>query len=154
MLFGILDLAREPSGELETGLAKYAPDAMSLYREPMKEKVRRRSPFLASLPPDSPFMPFWREHGRGRAWGIVVQSDRPFDAVWRHFRRFLTVALPDGQRVLFRFYDPRVFPTFLRSCNQSELAMWFAGIKAFRVECVSSRDDREFTFDGAILVES
>ena len=108
---------------------------------------------MFAIPPDSDFVAFWLQHGWDRAWGILLRSDRTLDEVRRHLRQFLRVQMPDGRFALFRFYDPRVLPTYLRHCTRDELALWFAGVRAFRVPAASGQRYSEFSFDGGRLIE-
>ena len=48
--------------------------------------------------------------------------------------QFLQAMLPDGQIVLFRFYDPRVFRAYLPTLNEAERWQWFAAVEEFRIE--------------------
>ena len=70
--------------------------------------MRAASPFLVRLREGSPFLTRWRMEGLGQHWGIFFRSDGDQEALRKHFRKKLLVFLPDGRRVLFRFYDPRV----------------------------------------------
>jgi Domain of unknown function (DUF4123) len=56
------------------------------------------------------------------------------DRLHRHLRRFLQAKLPDGMIVLFRYYDPRVFNTYIRAATPQERAPWFEGVQQFSVE--------------------
>ena len=64
----------------------------------------------------------------------MVDSIPPIERLQRHFRRFLQAKLPDGMIVLFRFYDPRVFNTYIRAATPEERAPWFDGVEQFSVE--------------------
>ena len=64
----------------------------------------------------------------------MVLSDLPLERLQRHFRRFLQAKLPDGMIVLFRFYAPRVFNTYIRAASPEERGPWFEGVMQFSVE--------------------
>jgi hypothetical protein len=64
-------------------------------------------------------------------WGqgcvVFVLAPVPFLELRKHFRRFLMVKA-EGKPVYFRFYDPRVLPTFLLNAETPELAEFFGPI--------------------------
>jgi hypothetical protein len=43
----------------------------------------------------------------------------------KQFRSLITVYDESGNPLLFRFYDPRVLPEFLKTCNAAELKTFF-----------------------------
>jgi len=40
----------------------------------------------------------------------------------------------DKQQLYFRFYDPRVFTTYIASAPPEQAAEWFDGVSAYAVE--------------------
>jgi Domain of unknown function (DUF4123) len=92
------------------------------------------SPHLVRLDDGSPLMAAWAERGGGRNWGILCESQVEFASLRRHFKKFLNARLPDGTIALFRFYDPRVFDTYIRACTPEERAPWFNGVLQYSVE--------------------
>jgi hypothetical protein len=59
------------------------------------------------------------------AWGVFGSGNINLEGLRRHFRRFLVVLSPAGQKMSFRFYDPRVLTTFLDCCTAAELDDFF-----------------------------
>jgi hypothetical protein len=153
MMFGVVDMARDKDGRIAGSLHQAGAEPVCLFAGKLSEPVRRRAPFLLPLPPESPFAKVWLEQGWNDAWGILLWSERTLEEVRRHLRQFLRVQLPDGRFALFRFYDPRILPTYLRSCTRDELALWFAAISTFRVKADAARNYVDFSFDGVRLVE-
>jgi len=92
------------------------------------------SPYLVRIDEDSPLMAAWTDRGAGRNWGILCESAMEFASLRRHFKKFLNARLPDGTVALFRFYDPRVFNTYIRACTADEAAPWFNGVTRYSVE--------------------
>lgn len=92
------------------------------------------SPYLVAVDESEPLLAAWKKDGAGKYWGILVESDLAFDALRRHFKKFLNARLPDGTIALFRFYDPRVFNTYIRACTAEERAPWFDGVRQYSVE--------------------
>jgi hypothetical protein len=153
MMFGVIDLARDKDGRIAGNLHRTGAEPVCLFAGKLSEPVRRRAPHLLALPAESAFARLWHEQGWNDAWGILLRSERTLEEVRRHLRQFLRVQLPDGRFALFRFYDPRILPTYLRSCTRDELALWFAAIRHFRVQADTTRRYIDFSFDGARLVE-
>jgi hypothetical protein len=48
-------------------------------------------------------------------------------------QRFLMVALPDGRKAYFRYYDPRILRTYLPNCHPAELRAFFGPVQSFAV---------------------
>lgn len=120
-LYGIVDCARDPRLH---ALVQDCPQKACLFAgqlEPVLEKV---SPWLVALGPDVPLETVWKAHGRGRSWGILVETGLDLASLRRHLRQFLQARLPDGEIALFRFYDPRVWRAYWPSLTQDEQARW------------------------------
>ncbi len=60
--------------------------------------------------------------------GILCQSAQSLSKVRRQLRHNLQVMLPDGQMAMFRFYDPRVFPSYIENAPGEGLLPWFGAI--------------------------
>jgi len=71
--------------------------------------------------------------------------------VRRHLRQFLQAQLPDGRVVLFRFYDPRVWRTYLPTCEPVELQRWFTGIDEYGAEAPSGNGTIVYRLDNGAL---
>ena len=109
-LYGIVDAAQDP---VLHELVRTCPERACLFAGPLKPPLDMVAPYLVRLDADAGLTQAWHREGWGRNWGILCISDSPLEALRRHFRRFLQAMLPDGDIVLFRFYDPRVFRTVL-----------------------------------------
>ncbi len=131
-LFAILDAARDPL--VLARLCECNEEHQSLYEGPKGERLAAAAPYLVSLPPQSPFLETLVRDGWGKSWGVYLTCDQPFKDVRRHLRRFLTVELEGGKKVLFRFYDPRVLRVFLPTCNADELAKFHGPVGAYIME--------------------
>lgn len=131
-LFAVLDAARTPE-VLAMVLQERAP-SRSLYEGPEGDALMAVAPHLVELPAGSPALDTLVERGWGDAWGIYLTCGRPFAEVRKHLRRFLLTELEGGERVYFRFYDPRVLRVFLPTCDGAEAAQFFGPIGSFLVE--------------------
>ena len=116
--FLLVDAARSP-GILpllvESG-ATYA----CLYSGVAAQDLAYYAPYLVEVASGSPFLEKFLQEGWDHAWGYVVVSDAPLEALRTHLRKFLKVTLDDGESVYFRFYDPRVIRIFLPTCSAEQ----------------------------------
>jgi hypothetical protein len=65
--------------------------------------------------------------------GVFILSRSGLETLRTHFRRFLIVQLPDGERWYFRYYDPRILKIYLSNCHADELEVFFGPVRAFGV---------------------
>lgn len=131
-LYALLDAARD--GAILSLLRASGCDFISLYGGAFAATMSDYAPYLVSVPGDSLFLQVLVDLSWGESWGIFLTADVGLSALRRHLRRFLSVKLPDGRQVLFRFYDPRVLRTFLSTCTGEELQRFFGPIAAFYLE--------------------
>ncbi|RNC71719.1 MAG: DUF4123 domain-containing protein [Desulfuromonadales bacterium] len=131
-LFALLDTARD--NEILPLLAESGCDYVCLYGGTFAETMSDYAPYLVAVPAESPFLRTLLDLGWGESWGIYLTTAVELNVLRRHLRRFLSVKLPDGRQVLFRFYDPRVLRTFLPTCTSEELQRFFGPISAFYLE--------------------
>ena len=80
-----------------------------------------------------------------KSWGVFLTSDKPLKDLRTHFRHFLTVKLPDGKQVYFRYYDPRVLRLFLPTCLPEETTQFFGPVKHFLMEAEAPNLALHFT---------
>lgn len=127
-LFVVLDACDEPA--VLAKVDELGPEtAYCLYRGDIDESLRVVAPFLVRMSED---LLFWlRDLLWKEPWGIFVLSRKDERLVRRSLRKFLVVKGPDSNPLYFRYYDPRVLPTFLDSCSLEDLAEFFGPIDAF-----------------------
>lgn len=106
----------------------------SLYEGEQSADVARYGPYLAQMDPGRPFLPFLVKAAWGMFWGIFLASDQSFEDTRKHLRRFLIVDNGSGNKVLFRFYDPRVLRVFLPSCEPAQRKEFFGPVRRFFAE--------------------
>jgi hypothetical protein len=104
-------------------------NAVSLYRGEAEEEYWAIAPYLIRA--DSSALDWIANSLWEQPWGIFVVAEANLETLRTHFRKFLTVRLPDGEKVYFRFYDPRVIKQFLPTCNHAELAEFFGSVQKF-----------------------
>jgi hypothetical protein len=147
-LFGLIDTARDPQ---LYPLVTASPEHACLFGGPLKSPLERNSPYIVGLSPDTALFAAWRDHGWGQSWGIYCRSQLPMADVRRHLRQFLQAQLLDGRVVLFRFYDPRVWRTYLPTCDPAELQRWFNGIDEYGAEAPHGNGTIVYRFDDGAL---
>ena len=73
-------------------------------------------------------------------WGescmVYIKANCGLSDLVRHLRHLTIVELPDGRKVYFRFYDPRVLRGFLPSLTADERSAFWGPVDSFLVESV------------------
>jgi hypothetical protein len=147
----ILDAARDRAifrMLLECGL-----EHSCLYSGPIHPALEIVAPYLVQLEYQDRYTRRFLEQGWGNSWGIVLKCDSGLTKLRRHLRQFLVVRDPQGKRLVFRYYDPRVLRDYLPTCNSEELRTVFGSIQCFWTEGEASESMLEFRFDGGKLVQ-
>ncbi len=129
-LWTIVDACNQPlvpPKMYEIGEAK----AVSLYQGEAEYKYAEVAPYLAHV--DRSLLDWILSDLWAKPWGVfaVVKSD--LETLRRHFRKFLMVKDPDGGKMYFRYYDPRVLRVFLPTCLDEELEKLFGPVQAYGV---------------------
>ncbi|QUL36788.1 DUF4123 domain-containing protein [Erythrobacter sp. JK5] len=144
--FAIVDGAADPRlYPVVTQSSKH----VCLYEDDYSEETRAALPYLVELIDGEQLPDLWRKHEPGRYWGIVCQSSLDLPALRRHLRKFTTARLPLGDVVLFRFWDPRVFVTFVEEGSEDEVAPFFEKIAAVIAD-LGAEGRRRYSWDGAL----
>lgn len=131
-VFAVLDGASIAG--LLTGLYRYHPDYVCLYRGDLQPDMAEVAPYLVRLEPAAEFTAWVIERGWGKHWGIFAISDATLRDIRQHFRRFLVVHDSSGKPLLFRYYDPRVLRLYLPTCTAEELLTVFGSITYYLCE--------------------
>lgn len=141
ILAGVPDAPAEFAARVSTRDTVY----QSLYLESQLPEIAEHGPYIVQLPKNSPLLPLLIVEGWGQSWGVFVASTASFADVRRHFRHFLLVRHPDGDSILFRFFDPRVLRSFLPACTSGEITLFFAGIEAILCEAERGKGILRYT---------
>lgn len=99
------------------------PLVQSLYSGKAASDYHAIAPYLFSL--SAELIEWILAELDGQSWGFLFQTKLDFKSARKHFRGFLTVLDPQGEKMLFRFYDPRVLKIFLESSSQQEIQTFF-----------------------------
>lgn len=108
-----------------------ASKAVSLYRGKGETDFWAIAPYLARV--DEELLTWIKETLWAEPWGIFAEATSDLEKLRTHFRKFLTVEDPGGKKMYFRFYDPRVLRTFLKSADGTELREFFGPIERMLV---------------------
>jgi hypothetical protein len=130
-VFAVLDGASIP--DLLAKFDQYQPEYGCLYRGELPADLAAAAPYLVRLEQGSALLE-WVLRGVGKHWGIFAAGPVNLRTMRQHFRRLLTVELPEGKTVFFRFYDPRVLRVFLPTCSREEQQVLFGPVVCYWVE--------------------
>jgi hypothetical protein len=129
-LFAILDACDEPA--VPPKVAEIGPEkAVSLYRGRAEQEQWAVAPYLAKV--DSELLGWITQILWKKPWGVFAVAECDLTSLRKHFRRFLTVADPEGELMYFRYYDPRILAVFLPTCTREELMTFMGPLKAYVV---------------------
>ena len=142
-LYALLDASREPS--VLKVILESKEEHQSLYEGPQGAQLAHFAPYLVRVPQKSLLLDTLVEQAWSKSWGVFVTCDMPLKELRIHFRHFLTVKLPDGTQVYFRYYDPRVLRLFLPTCFPEETTQFFGPVKHFLMEGEDPRLALHFT---------
>lgn len=132
-LFAVLDASRETRMILGM-LRESGEEYQSLYAGAQGRALEAFAPYLVRFSEGSTLLDNLIAQGWGKNWGIFVVSGEDFQTLRKHFRTFLIVKGPEGQRLYFRFYDPRALRTYLPTCNAEETGLIFGPVAAYVCE--------------------
>lgn len=150
--YAILDGASIP--DLPIKLYEMAPANLCLYRGELSPDLVYAAPYLVHLFPGTPFTDWLLTECWGKHWGIFAQSPWSLSRMHKHFRLLVTVYDDTGKPMLFRFYDPRVLLTFLKSCNEEELEILFGKVRYYFAELTEEIQLLRFNFTNHKLKEA
>lgn len=131
-LWAILDAAIDDLivGEIEKSRLNYC----SLFPGRLDPEMKNAAPYLVQLRPGHAFTETIISKGWERHWGVFLQSQSSMEDLRRHLKELLRVQTEDGQRLYFRYYDPRVLRVYLPTCTPEELAVFFGPVLRFAME--------------------
>lgn len=115
-------------------LDEHDPECFCLYPGDLPHDVEEAAPYIVRLDKENDFIQWVLENGWGEHWGIFAVSREKIKAMRKHFRSFIRVKDPDGNRLFFRYYDPRVLKVYLPTCTQDELETVFGPVLCYMQE--------------------
>ncbi len=146
--YALLDGARNP--RILPMIRASHLDHQCLYSGQLGPRLAAVAPYIVIIPRnrDSPFTQELLNEGFGNSWGMFLESDASLQDLRRHFRKFLRVEDESGRKLIFRFYDPRVFRVYVPTCNPDELGLVFGPVTRYLVESDASDSVIEYRLDG------
>jgi Domain of unknown function (DUF4123)/FHA domain len=142
-LYALLDASREPS--VLKVILESKEEHQSLFEGPQGAQLAHFAPYLIRIPQKSPLLDTLVQQAWSKSWGVFLTCEMPLKELRTHFRHFLTVKLPDGTQVYFRYYDPRVLRLFLPTCLPEETTQFFGPVKHFLMEAEDPATALHFT---------
>jgi hypothetical protein len=127
-LYAILDACDEP--RVPAKVKELGPErAVSLYRGWAERDMWAIAPYLVQV--DTQLFQWILDSLWQSPWGLFAVAPTDLATLRTHFRRFLTVQDPKGEQMYFRFYDPRVLPQFLKTCDRNDVREIFGPVESF-----------------------
>ena len=125
-VYAILDGARhlETLNMLEDSDSPF----LCVYTGRLDPEVAVTAPYLVELREDDDMFDDLFDDGWGDSRGIFLTSDQRLRSVRRHLRSLTHAEMPDGEMVLFRFYDPRALRTFMPVATPEQRAGMFGDV--------------------------
>lgn len=117
-----------------------------LYSGPLTPELEIAAPYLVQLDHGYRDTHQLIQQAWGNSWGVFLRSDTSLKKLRRHLREFLIVRDERGNRLAFRYYDPRVLRVYLPTCEAGELRAVFGPIECFWTEVESVEKVLEFRF--------
>jgi Domain of unknown function (DUF4123) len=151
-VYVILDGARDV--RIASRVESYLDQKACLYEGTLPRELTNAAPHLLRLFCDDRFCRRLIEDGWGHSWGVFAIAPSSLTSLRRHFRKFMVVRGPNGNRLVFRWYDPRVLRVYLPTCNVEELRTVFGPIEAYVVEGREAGTAHRFAFDGERLTNT
>lgn len=155
--FAVIDTAQD---DRLHPLVQQCADRTCLLSGTIAPVLAAAAPWLVAIKDQEPLIGIWQRHGAGKNWGILIESDLSLAPLRKHVRQFFQVMLPDGTVAMFRFYDPRVFSTYLPSAPPEQQSLWFDGARQIVCEAPDGgqhsfrwRSGRLFDGDRAMVAE-
>ncbi|MGY6563511.1 MAG: DUF4123 domain-containing protein [Halomonadaceae bacterium] len=108
----------------------HSNSSVPLYLDTPFSHLLEVSPIVASTSSHDPFLHWLIAERPTLNWGLLLASQETPEALAMHYRRWLTILNPQGDEVLFRFYDPDVLPHFLGAFDSHEYRQWFGPVTA------------------------
>ena len=150
-VYCIVDAARDR--QIYPALRGFAADTRiaSLYQGATAQELAGVAPYLVSLGTGQRVFDWLWQEGWGNSWAIFFWSVLAFDGLRNHFRRLTIVETEERERLVFRFYDPRVLSAFLPICDGPQLGQMFGPVLHYVAEAEAGRTLRTFHLSGARL---
>jgi hypothetical protein len=126
--YAIIDGAACP--ELRFKIYDWEPQSACLWSGSLEPDMEEVAPYMVLLDKESTFTDWLITQGWENHWNVFITSEFDFKVFRKQIRKLLLVKSPEGQNMVFRFYDPRVMHNFLPECEPDQIAELFSGLDA------------------------
>ena len=148
----IVDAARDR--RIWSMLRQFHLEHYCLYNGPLPPALEAAAPYLLQLDYNDRETRGFLRLAWGQSWGVFLKCGTHANTLRRHLRGFLMVNDPDGNRLVFRYYDPRVLRVYLPTCTRDELRTVFGPIERFWIEGEQPSTVLDYSFDQNRLIDS
>ena len=131
-VFALLDGASVPG--LVRKLWETSPEHYCLFPGTLEPDMAEVAPYVVKLEAETPFTQWVLDEFWGNHWGVFAVAPATGREMRGHCRSIVKVLGPDGDSLIFRYYDPRVLRTFLATCQPEELDEMFGPTLAYWAE--------------------
>lgn len=128
-VYAVIDGAACP--DLRFKIYDWEPQSVCLWSGELEPDMQEVAPYMVLLDRDSTFTDWLIAQGWNNNWNIFVNSELDFKAFKKQIRKLLLVKSPEGQNMVFRFYDPRVFKVFKENWSKKQIETLFLSINSF-----------------------
>lgn len=134
------------------------PDFECLLSGPLTPRAAHAAPYLVRLEAASAFTQWVLPHiGSGAGLGVIAVAPAPMalSALRRHFRRLGLIAMANGDKLIFRYFDPPVFRTIAPVFSVEQLRQLFGPVAYFIADSAIAGQILKFSRDrsGALQTE-
>jgi hypothetical protein len=107
---------------------------VSLYKGKAEREFSAFAPYVTLCSFDT--ITWIEQNLYGTNWGyyLVTATNCNLQTMRDHLRNFLMVSGPEGQKLYFRFYDPRIILPFLAASDSNQRKAFFGPCELFLVE--------------------
>jgi hypothetical protein len=135
--YALLDTAA--NDDFYSLLLRYGPEHRSLFTGTLASDLEACAPYLIRLTQDSEFCQALLPQAWGNGCISFCHSYYQIDDLVEHFRRYVKVALPDGNTtgvdvINFAFYDPRILKDYLTLQTSEQMQDFSAGVLSYYYE--------------------
>lgn len=142
-LMGVFDAASDQRIAL---IASENPScSVCLYNGKAAKNLQFAAPYIFDFRENKPLQSIMLSLTWGENCGLWMQANYSLEELKQVLRANHLVELPDSRKVYFRFFDPRVFPTFIKSLDSQDLRSFATGIKRFL--CESKTGEHVLSFE-------
>ena len=121
--------------DIDLYLEIYKVEYRTLYPEGYSKEAGYAQPFLINIGSSDEFKSWFMEEGYGNSRGLFVLSTLNIDTFANNINHFTLGHMQENNKeTFFRFYDPKIFPAFLRILTHNQIEQFFQGENVYLCE--------------------